>query len=80
MSQTEDAGTDAPRIVRAGPSSLNGAPHPAARDAPAARRLPPGDLCQPSGPDGEGQATGQARFARGESLQLFENPILKEYW
>ena len=30
------AGT--PRIVRAGPSSLNGASHPAARDAPAARR------------------------------------------
>jgi hypothetical protein len=27
-----------PRIVRAGPSSLNGASHPAARDAPAARR------------------------------------------
>ena len=28
----------APRIVRAGPSSLNGASHPAARDAPTARR------------------------------------------
>jgi hypothetical protein len=27
-----------PRIVRAGPSSLNRAPHPVARDAPAARR------------------------------------------
>ncbi len=30
------AGT--PRIVRPGPSSLNGASHPATRDAPAARR------------------------------------------
>jgi hypothetical protein len=30
------AGT--PRIVRAGPSSLNGALHPATRDAPSARR------------------------------------------
>ena len=29
----------------------------------------PGDLCQPSGPDGEGQARGQARNARGESPQ-----------
>jgi hypothetical protein len=28
--------------------------------------LDPGDLCQPSGPDGEGQARGQARNARGE--------------
>ena len=31
-------GAGTPRIVRAGPSSLNGALHPAARDAPAARR------------------------------------------
>jgi hypothetical protein len=29
--------------------------------------LSAGDLCQPSGPDGEGQATGQARNARGET-------------
>jgi hypothetical protein len=35
-SQRPGAGT--PRIVRAGPSSLNGASHPAARDAPSARR------------------------------------------
>jgi hypothetical protein len=33
---SHQAGT--PRIVRAGPCSLNGASHPAARDAPAARR------------------------------------------
>ena len=32
--------------------------------------LDPGDLGQPSGPDGEGQARGQARDARGEPPQL----------
>jgi hypothetical protein len=32
------------------------------------RAVDPGDLCQPSGPDGEGQARGQARRARGEPL------------
>ena len=46
-----------PRIVRAVPSGLNG--------APAARRLTL-ETCQPSGPDGEGQAKGQARNAHGE--------------
>ncbi len=30
------------------------------------RAVDPGDLCQPSGPDGKGQARGQARNARGE--------------
>jgi hypothetical protein len=30
------------------------------------RAVDPGDLCQPSGPDGEGQAKGQARRARGD--------------
>jgi hypothetical protein len=30
------------------------------------RAVDPGDLCQPSGPNGEGQAGGQARKARGE--------------
>jgi len=30
------------------------------------RAVDPGDLCQPSGPDGEGQARGQACNARGE--------------
>ena len=29
------------------------------------RPLSAGDLCQPSGPDGEGQAEGQARNSRG---------------
>jgi hypothetical protein len=32
------------------------------------RAVDPGDLCQPSGPDGEGQARGQARSARGERV------------
>ena len=32
------------------------------------RAVDPGDLCQPSGPDGEGQARGQARNARGEPV------------
>jgi hypothetical protein len=31
--------------------------------------LDAGDLCRPSGPDGEGQARGQARNARGEPLR-----------
>jgi len=31
--------------------------------------LSAGDLCRPSGPDGEGQARGQARNARGEPSQ-----------
>jgi len=42
------------------------------RSAETIFRTPPlsaGDLCQPSGPDGEGQARGQARSARGEPLQ-----------
>jgi hypothetical protein len=33
-----------------------------------ARAVDPGDLCQPSGPSGEGQARGHAQNARGESL------------
>jgi hypothetical protein len=32
------------------------------------RAVDPGDLCQPSGPDGEGQVEGQARNTRGEPL------------
>ena len=34
------------------------------------RAVDPGDLCQPSGPDGEGQARGQARKARGGPQRL----------
>ncbi len=38
VKMSRQPGPETPRIVRAGPSSLNGAPHPATRDAPAARR------------------------------------------
>ncbi len=34
------------------------------------RAVDPGDLCQPSGPDGEGQARGEARKARGEPPKI----------
>ena len=61
-----------PHIVRAGPSSLNGAPHPRYARTRLRRAVDPGDLCQPSGPDGEGQARGQARPARGEPQHLSE--------
>ena len=51
-------GAGTPRIVRVGPSGLNGASHPAARER---RAVDPGGLYRPSGPDGKGQARGQAR-------------------
>jgi hypothetical protein len=65
---SDGAGT--PRIVRAGPSSVKGTRRSFLKplrgndlqDPP----LSAGDLCQPSGPDGEGQARGQARNAHGE--------------
>jgi hypothetical protein len=63
------AGT--PRIVRAGPSSVKGTRRSfltASQKRSSGPTLDPGDLCQPSGPDGEGQARGQARSARGEPL------------
>ncbi len=44
-----------PRIVRAGPSSLTVLRIPL-RGTRLRRAVDPGDLCQPSGPDGEGQA------------------------
>ena len=68
------AGT--PRIVRVGPSTRKGTRRslltaPQTRSAesifgthPCAR-----SLCRPGGPDGEGQARGQARNARGEPPQ-----------
>jgi len=37
--------------------------------------LSAGDLCQPSGPDGEGQAKGQARGARDEPLATANRPV-----
>jgi len=58
-----------PRIVRGGPSGVKGAPSVASpRRWARAPTLDPGDLCDPSGPDGEGQAGGQAQKARGEPL------------
>ena len=69
------------KVIGIGPErrALSGLAPPASR-APGDRfkplrrndlRDPPlsaGDLCQPSGPDGEGQARGQARSARDEPL------------
>ena len=57
------AGT--PRIVWAGPPASTGLRVPL-RGTRLRRAVDPGDLCQPSGPDGESQARGQARSARGE--------------
>src|SRR5262249_43342643 len=61
------AGT--PRIVRVGPSSVKGTRR---SFLTASQKRSPGpalerrSLCRPYGPDGEGQARGQAREARGE--------------
>ena len=65
------AGT--PRIIRAGPSSLNVLRIPL-RGTRLRRAVDPGDLCQPSGPDGEGQARGQARNARGKPAKRAVTP------
>ena len=57
------AGT--PRIVRAGPSSVKGTPRSfltASQKRSSGPALERRSLCQPSGPDGEGQARGQARM------------------
>jgi hypothetical protein len=56
------AGT--PRIVRVGPSSVKGTPRSfltASRKGSPGPALERRSLCRPSGPDGEGQAKGQAR-------------------
>lgn len=46
------------------------ADHPAAKAFVNGQQRPPGgDLCQPSGPDGKGQAVGQARKACGKPPQ-----------
>ena len=62
-----------PRIVRAGPSSLTVLRIPL-RGTRLRRAVDPGDLCQPSGPYGEGQARGQARLARSEPPQIDTAP------
>jgi hypothetical protein len=56
------AGT--PRIVRLGPSSVKGTPRSfltASQKRSSGPTLERRSLCRPSGPDGEGQARGQAR-------------------
>ena len=61
------AGT--PRIVQVGPSSVKGTPRSfltASQKGSSGPTLERRSLCRPSGPDGEGQARGQARNARGE--------------
>ena len=62
-------GAGTPRIVRAGPSSVKGTPRSfltAPQKGSSGPTLERRSLCQPSGPDGEGQARGQARNAHGE--------------
>ena len=64
-------GTGTPRIVQVGPSSVKGTPKILSNrfeigsSGPTLERRSR-SLCRPSGPDGEGQARGQARNARGE--------------
>jgi hypothetical protein len=80
-------GAGTPRIVRAGPSSVKGTRrsflNPLRRNDLQDPPLSAGDLCQPSGPDGEGQARGQARSARGEppsmhvKTRLTENRVVR---
>ena len=65
------AGT--PRIVQVGPSSVKGTPRSfvtASQKGSSGPTLERRSLCRPSGPDGEGQARGQARYARGAPLRL----------
>ena len=60
------AGT--PRIIRVGPSSVKGTRRSfltASQKRFSGPALERRSLCRPSGPDGEGQARGQARNARG---------------
>jgi hypothetical protein len=45
--------------------------------APQAQTLERRSLCQPSGPDGEGQARGQARSARGEPPRARSHLVAK---
>ena len=62
------AGT--PRIVRAGPSSVKGTRRSFLTASQKRSQDPPlsaGASAEPSGPDGEGQARGQAPSARGET-------------
>ena len=63
------AGT--PRIVQVGPSSVKGTRRSfltASQKGSSGPTLERRSLCRPSGPDGEGQARGQARNARGAPM------------
>ena len=58
-----------PRIIQVGPSSVKGTRRSfltASQKGSSGPTLERRSLCRPSGPDGEGQARGQARNARGE--------------
>ena len=62
------AGT--PRIFQVGPSSVKGTRRSfltASQKGSSGPTLERRSLCRPSGPDGEGQARGQARNARGDT-------------
>jgi hypothetical protein len=48
----------------------------ASQKASSGPTLARGDLCRPGGPDGEGQARGQARLARGEPSDCCSNASL----
>jgi hypothetical protein len=64
------AGT--PRIVQVGPSSVKGTPRSfltASQKVSSGPTLERRSLYRPSGPDGKGQARGQARNARGKPSQ-----------
>jgi hypothetical protein len=84
------------RIVQVGPSSVKGTPRSfltASQKGSSGPTLERRSLCRPSGPDGEGQARGQARNARGakvipfsRSLELFwacrgfVHPEIQAHW
>ena len=44
------------------------------------RAIDPGDLCRPSGPDGKGQARGQARQPRGEPVVSAAAIVSRDYY
>ena len=67
----------APRIIRVGPSSVKGTRRSfptASQKRSSGPTLERWSLYRPRGPDGEGQARGQARSTRGEPPQLERKP------
>lgn len=63
-------GITEPRIVRADPPASRALPSVASLAAQAQTLERRSCLCQPGGPDGEGQAEGQARKARRTSVDF----------